>query len=213
MKFYRILISITLPIFLLMLFASMLTTKPYLMLSKGLYDTHDEIYYDHEYAVERIIGYLNYRYDDLEFGLNEDDDSIIMREIEISHMVDVKNLYTTLRIVALVSLVIGVGLSYYMYKSDKESLYKTLKTLPLAPIMFVLFVGGYIVIDFDTAFRIFHELFFSNDDWILYSDDVLILLLPQNFWMVSGLIILVLFSTTMGLIYWLNEKYLKNAKF
>ena len=212
MKFYRILISITLPIFLLMLFASMLTTKPYLMLSKGLYDTHDEIYYDHEYAVERIIGYLNYRYDDLEFGLNEDDDSIIMREIEISHMVDVKNLYTTLRIVALVSLVIGVGLSYYMYKSDKESLYKTLKTLPLAPIMFVLFVGGYIVIDFDTAFRIFHELFFSNDDWILYSDDVLILLLPQNFWMVSGLIILVLFSTTMGLIYWLNEKYLKNAK-
>jgi integral membrane protein (TIGR01906 family) len=194
-----------------MLFASLLTTTGYLRLSKGLYATHDDIYYDHDYAIERIMGYLNYRYDDLEFGLDENDDSIIMRDTELSHMVDVKNLYTMLRVLALGSLIIGVSLSYVQYKNDKKEFYKTIKLLPYGPLAFIIIVGGYMVIDFNTAFRIFHELFFTNDDWILYSDDVLILLLPQNFWMVSGLIILVLFSLSIGTIYYLNEKYLKNA--
>jgi integral membrane protein (TIGR01906 family) len=196
-----------------MLFASLLTTKSYLMVSKGLYDSHDYITYDHEYAAERIMGYLNYRYDDLYFAEDESvtDGSYIMRDIEISHMVDVKNLYTTLRMVALGSLIIGLSLSSYIYRKDKKELYNTLKSMHWAPIMFIMIVGGYMIIDFNKAFTIFHQLFFSNDDWQLYSNDVLILLLPQNFWLVSGSIILLLFSATLGLIYFLNEKYLKNA--
>ncbi len=74
-----------------------------------------------------------------------------------------------------------------------------------------MFVGGYLIIDFDTAFTVFHQMFFTNDDWILYSNDVLIILLPTNFWMVSGLIILALFSSTIGLIYYINEHYIKKA--
>jgi integral membrane protein (TIGR01906 family) len=194
-----------------MLFASLLTTKQYLLLSKGHYESHEEIYYDHDFAADRIMGYLNYRYDNLEFGIDEFDGATIMRDIEISHMVDVKNLYTALRLVALGSLTIGVSLSVYLYKKDKKELYKTLKALPLAPILFILFVGGYMLIDFNTAFTTFHQIFFSNNDWLLYSDDVLILLLPEMFWMVSGIIILILFSSSLGLIYFLNEKYLKNA--
>ena len=209
MKLYRVIICITIPIFLIMLFASILTTKQYLLLSKGHYATHEDIYYDHDYAADRIMGYLNYRYDDLNFGLDEN--ATIMRPIEISHMVDVKNLYTGLRIVAISSLIIGVSLSLYMYKKDKNELYKTLKALPLAPILFIVFLGGFMLIDFNTAFTAFHQIFFSNDDWLLYSDDVLILLLPEMFWMVSGLIILIFFSSALGLMYYLNEKYLKNA--
>ncbi|AIO18302.1 hypothetical protein KQ51_00414 [Candidatus Izimaplasma bacterium HR1] len=211
MKLYRVIICITLPIFIIMLFASLLTTKQYLLLSKGHYESHEEIYYDHDFAADRIMGYLNYRYDNLEFGIDEFDGATIMRDIEISHMVDVKNLYTALRLVALGSLTIGVSLSVYLYKKDKKELYKTLKALPLAPILFILFVGGYMLIDFNTAFTTFHQIFFSNNDWLLYSDDVLILLLPEMFWMVSGIIILILFSSSLGLIYFLNEKYLKNA--
>ena len=75
MKILRILISITIPFFLLILFASLLTTKPYLLLSKGLYESHEDIYFDHDYAVDRIIGYLNYRYDNLDFGVDEFDDT------------------------------------------------------------------------------------------------------------------------------------------
>ena len=206
MKAIRVIINITLPIFLIMLFASLLTTKGYLLVSKGLYESHEDVYFDHDYAADRIMGYLNYRYDNLEFGVNETDDSVIMRDTEISHMVDVKNLYTGLRLVALASLIIAVSLSYILYIKDREELYKTYKYMFIGPVVFIVFVGGAMVIDFDRAFTVFHQLFFTNDDWQLYSTDVLILLLPQNFWMVSGLIILVLFSLSLGLIYFFNEK-------
>ena len=137
MKFTRVIINITIPIVLLMLFASLLTTKQYLILSKGHYESHEQVFFDHDYAADRIMGYLNYRYDDLEFGVDEFDDSIIMRQIELDHMKDVKNLYTTLRLVALTSLIIGVSLSIYQYKKSKQELYKTYKALPLAPILII----------------------------------------------------------------------------
>jgi len=209
MKLIRIIINITIPIFLVVLFANVLTTKSYLLLSKGLYASHDRIYYDQDYAIERIMGYLNYQYDDLLFGLDENDDSVIMRDTEISHMVDVKNLYTGLRLVALGSLVVGGALIVYQFKKSPKELYKTLKWMPIGPIAFIVVVGSAVIIDFGAAFTVFHRLFFSNDDWILLSDDVLILLLPQNFWMVSGLIILGLFSLSMIGIYFLNEKIIK----
>jgi integral membrane protein (TIGR01906 family) len=211
MKLIKILIWTTIPIFLIMLFASLLTTKTYLYASKGLYESHEDIYYDQDYAIDRIMGYLNYEYDDLYFGLNENDDSVIMRDIEIRHMEDVKDLYTMLRIVALSSFIIGASLITYLYKKNKEALYDTLKHLYVAPLLFILFVGGYIVIDFNTAFRVFHELFFTNDDWILYANDVLILLLPTNFWMVSGIIILTLFSLSLFGIHMLNKKIIYKA--
>lgn len=213
MKLARIIINITIPIFLVLVFANLLTTKPYLQLSKGLYANHDEITYDHDYAIERIIGYLNYRYDDLEFGATPDDDTVIMRDTELSHMVDVKNLYSGLRVVGLASLLLGGGLIFLQFKKDPKELYTTLKYMPYGAIAFIAFVGGYILIDFDTAFRIFHELFFTNDDWILYADDVLILLLPQAFWMVSGLLILIGFSASMIGLYFINEKIIKKRYF
>jgi len=208
-KIYRIVISILLPFFLLILFASLLTTKPYLLLSKGLYESHEDVYFDHDYAIDRIAGYLNYRYDNLEFGIDESDDSVIMRDTEISHMVDVKNLYTMLRVSALISLIVVVSLSYLLYKRDSNELYKTFKNIYFGPMFFVMFLGVFFIIDFGAAFTAFHKIFFTNDDWLLYSTDVLIILLPQNFWMVSGIIILGLFSVSLGLIYFINEKLLR----
>ena len=87
--------------------------------------------------------------------------------------------------------------------------WSTAKYIYVGPALFVSFVGGYMLIDFDTAFGVFHKIFFTNDDWILRYDDALIQLLPVNFWLVSGITILVLFSLTMGLIYFVNEKFMK----
>lgn len=209
MKIMRLFIYIAIPFALLILFASLLTTKPYLMLSKGMYESHEEVFFDHDYAIERIIGYLNYQYDDLKFGLNEDDDSVVLDPLEIKHMKDVKDLYTGLRIAALLSLVIAMAMLVYIKKRDYYEFYKTLKNIYFGPLFFTLFIGGYLLIDFRTAFVKFHELFFSNDDWILDSDGVLLILLPTNFWMVSGLIILLLFSVSIGLIVYVNDKLYK----
>lgn len=206
MKAIRIIINITLPIFLIMLFASLLTTRGYLILSKDKYESHEDVFFDHDYAADRIMGYLNYRYDTLEFGVDENDDSVILRDTELSHMVDVKNLYTGLRLVALASLIIAVSLSTYLYKKDKIEFYKTYKYMVVGPIAFIVIVGGAMLIDFSGTFTLFHQIFFTNDDWLLYSTDVLIILLPTTFWMISGLIILGLFASSLALIYFVNEK-------
>ncbi|MEC9484700.1 MAG: TIGR01906 family membrane protein [Candidatus Izemoplasma sp.] len=200
---------ITIPFILVIINANILTTTPYLNLSKGIYDSHDDIYYNHDYAIERIIGYLNYRYDDLYFGIDAEDDNVIMRDIEIRHMVDVKNVYTGLRLAALGSFILMTGSLMFLYKNKKNEIINTLDKMWIGPLFFILFVGGYIVIDFDTAFTVFHKLFFTNNDWILRSDDVLILLLPTTFWMVSGIIILIGLILELFGIYWLNNKFLK----
>ena len=210
MKLMRIIISVLIPFFLLIFFTSILTTKPYLQISKGLYESHENVYFDHDYAIERIIGYLNYQYDNLEFGVDIDNNnSVILRDIEISHMVDVKNLYTTLRISAIVALIISVSLSYILYKKDYKEFYKTYKSIYFGPIFFVMIVGSSILINFNWAFTVFHRILFTNDNWQLYNNDVLIILLPQNFWMVSGIIILMLFSLSLALIYFANEQIFK----
>ena len=211
MKIYKIIINITIPIFLLMLFASILTTKQYLLISKNKYSSHENVDFDHDFAADRIMGYLNYRYNDLLFGENADDDSILMRDTELSHMKDVKNLYTGLRLIALGSLIIGVSLSVYVYRKDKEQFYKTYKRMYIGPILFSIFLGTFIAIDFDSIFTIFHKTFFTNDDWQLYSTDALIILLPFNFWLVSASIILGLFVSSLGVMHLINEKLNKKV--
>jgi|LGOV01.1.fsa_nt_gb integral membrane protein (TIGR01906 family) len=211
MRLVKILISITVPLFLLMLFASLLTTKPYLLVSEGLYESHNDIYYDYDYVVDRIIGYLNYQYDDLEFGSDEFDHYILLSDDAIRHMEDVKTLYTSLRIAAVLSFIVGVSLSMYLYKKDKKEFYFTYRSLPLGVIYVIVFIGAYLLIDFNRAFRIFHNILFSNDLWLLDPDDILIVLLPNNFWIVSGFIVLGLFSIAMAIIYYLNSKIIKKV--
>ncbi len=209
MRIIKIVISITIPIFLILVFANVLTTKAYLTLSKGLYESHSEITFDHDYAIDRIMGYLNYEYDDLYFGATEEDQTLLLRDTEISHMVDVKNLYTMLRIVGGISLIIGVSLSFVVFKKDKKQLYSVYKNMYVGPLFFIMFVGGYILVDFDAAFTAFHKMFFTNDDWQLYATDALIRLLPENFWMVSGIIILVLFGISLLVLFGLFSKLYK----
>lgn len=205
MKISRVIISITLPIFLIMLFASLLTTKQYLLVSEGLYESHDDITFDHEYVSDRVMGYLNYRYDSLDIGPREGEEDLF-RPIELRHMKDVKDLYTMLRLVAIGSLFVAVSLSYIMYRKDKGNFFKTYKRLYYGPMFFIIVLGSYILIDFNGIFRLFHELFFTNDEWRLYSTDALIQLLPTNFWMVSAGIILLLFALSLALI---NRIFLK----
>jgi integral membrane protein (TIGR01906 family) len=189
-KFLRFSTQILMLVFLLMFFAQLLTSRPYMSLSEGRYATHEQITYDHRYVAHELIDYLNYRHDDLTFGATATSEEVLMRDIEIRHMVDVKNLYTVLRIIAFGSGLLAFGYLFYLYKKDLEELANTLKTMFLLPLFFTVFLGGWMLIDFRRVFNNFHELFFSNDDWILRADDVLIQLLPTPFWMTSAMIIL-----------------------
>ncbi len=205
----RVVFSAAFTMVALMLFASLLTSNPYMRMSKGLYASHDLIEYDHDYVARQLIDYLNYRHDDLEFGANAEDDSVLMRDIEIRHMVDVRDVYTLLRGIALVSLLFVVSVSIILFKVNKRAFYDTYRNIFWLPLGFLVFVGTWFLIDFGRIFTWFHLLLFDNDDWILRSDDVLIMLLPSNFWMVSGIIILVGTAMMIGLAIVLNEKFMK----
>lgn len=208
-KLLRFSVQLLMMIFLLMLFAQVLTSRTYMNVSQGRYATHSQITYDHSYVAHQLIDYLNYRHDDLTFGANALDDSVLMRDIEIRHMVDVKNLYTLLRVVALGSGLIAFGYLFYLYKKDKQELTETLKTMFLIPLFFTVFLGGWMLIDFNRVFTRFHELFFTNDDWILRADDVLIRLLPTPFWLTSALIILALLVLSQAIFYVIGYKLKK----
>ena len=210
---------ISYPIVLIMLFASLLTSTPYMRLSKGLYPSHERIYYDHMYVATQLIDFINYRHDDMYFGANPDDPNPVMTQIAIDHMVDVREVYTTLRITAVIALFLVLTTVLIMAKKDKEWLYNSLKNSIWLPLAFVVFVGTWFIIDFGRIFTWFHLLFFDGG-WQLPSiphpeqpgqiiNDPLILLVPEAFWLVSGMIILVGVVIAYGLTLFLSYKFLK----
>lgn len=208
-KLLRLVSQIFMLVFLLMFFAQMLTSRLYMNLSEGQYATHADITYDHRYVAHQLIDYLNYRHDDLTFGANALEETTLMRDIEIRHMVDVKNLYTLLRVIALSAGLMAMGWWVYLYQKDRHELAETLKTMFVIPLFFTVFIGGWILIDFNRVFTLFHELFFTNDDWILRADDVLIQLLPSPFWMVSALLILLFLVLSQAIFYGVGWKIKK----
>ena len=203
------LLFISFPIFVIALAASLLTTRPYMNLSKGLYDSHAEIEYDHDYVSGELMDYLNYRRDDLFFGPDAETEGPVMRDIEIRHMEDVKDVYTGVRIAGAIALLVFVLSGLVLYKKNMRLFYTSLRDIYILPSFVILFLGGWFIIDFSMVFTLFHEIFFTNDDWILSSNDVLIQLLPQMFWMVSGALILLILAFFMGLVMWLNQKVIK----
>jgi integral membrane protein (TIGR01906 family) len=180
-----------------------------MQLSKGLYDSHEAIEYDHDYVSGELMDYLNYKRDDLSFGPDAETEGPVLRDIEIRHMEDVKDVYTGVTIAGLLALVAFVASGLVLYKKDIHFFYKSLKNIYILPAFVILFIGGWFIIDFSLVFTIFHQLFFTNDDWILYSDDVLIQLLPQMFWLVSGALILLILALFMVLVIWFNKKLIK----
>ncbi len=208
-KALRMIVWITYPIFLIMLSAQLLTSNPYMRLSEGLYASHDDIEYDHRYVARQLIDYLNYRHDNLEFGANAEDDSVLMRDIEIRHMVDVRDLYTLLRIVAGISLLIAVLSVIGLFFRDKSELYKTFKGIFWVPLIVTVTLGAFIAVNFSWLFVLFHEIAFDNDDWILRADDVLIQLLPLEFWMVSAILVLVFTGLLIFITRQLGMRFLK----
>ena len=223
-KTIKYIIWLLYPVFFIALFASLLTTKTYMNISEDRYPSHQDITYDYTYVSGKLIDYLNYRHDDLYFGANASDvEPILRHEVnvingeevvvsEIEHMEDVREVYTQIRLAGIISLIIVVGLSILLYKKHPQLLYETYRDIYYFPAFFILFVGGWMIIAFDITFTVFHEIFFDGN-WQFRTDDTLILMLPSMFWLVSGIIILLLLSVTIGFTTFLSKKYLKRHLF
>lgn len=112
------------------------------------------------------------------------DGSAAFNERELGHMRDVRVLFGQLYPLHLIGLVIVVGLAIVLSRSaDTNAVipralqWGSLLTLAIAAVLIV-----YILINFNTFFTQFHQVFFEGDTWLFRFDDTLIRLYPVPFW-------------------------------
>lgn len=137
---------------------------------------------------------------------------------EVSHMVDVNKLYNINIIatyVAAISLIAYIVYLCFAYKK-KRSIYRELKFIRkiFLTILFAMIILSIIIsIDFDSAFIKFHHLFFNNDLWLLDPrTDIMIRMLPQDFFMNMAIRIGLYFVRFLALIYIILTILIRNNK-
>jgi integral membrane protein (TIGR01906 family) len=148
----------------------------------------------------KLAHYLNDIDDDLAFEVDvfgERTQAFNARELQ--HMVDVKNIFQLMN--RLKYIFIGLIL-LIIIAIRKKYLIKSLVYAFISSLIFLILLGLSVMIDFQRIFILFHELSFTNDLWILNPEtDLLIRLLPLNFFKNITLNILLLFiSLNFGLL-------------
>lgn len=128
-------------------------------------------------------------------------------EKEIMHMEDVYGLFKLNRIVYTVLGTFSVfALLVYLF-IGKYDIIKYIKKYFLFVYFGIIGLFGVLALFFSSSFVYFHKLFFTNDLWILdYETDLMIRILPENFFLNIFVNIMVLFSISIFLIYIIISK-------
>ncbi len=188
--FVKIVFSISLSLVLILLSVQVVTTKPYMRINHNLYERHDEITWDYDFAMDNIVDYLNGKRDNLYFGDSIEMSNILMTERGMEHMVDVKVLYQSGKVILSICAVFVAITGVFLW--DRRELWKTLTRLWIFPLVFIGTITISMVIDFSWTFTKFHELLFSNNLWQLSWDDPLLVMLPIPFFFVTAITIVVI---------------------
>jgi integral membrane protein (TIGR01906 family) len=181
---------------LLLLSVQAITNQVYFSLHVGRYESHQLVTWDHEFALQEISAYLNGQREDLRFPSTPGGSDVVMTERGLFHMEDVAVLYEQGRVLAALFTVLAVIAGVTLY--DQKNLKRTLKTLWVFPVTLTAFLTIAMLIDFGAAFRLFHELLFDNDLWLLSITDPLIVMLPRTFFFLTGIIIAIIYVLLVG---------------
>jgi integral membrane protein (TIGR01906 family) len=125
------------------------------------------------------------------FGSTDDD-------IQIRHMKDVKNIFTALKILMAAGAVLIPAAVFGMLKTKKGGGFKRFARRFLAAFgatLGVLLLWA--LIDFSSIFLAFHLIFFTNTDFSLQYDDILIEMLPESLFMNLAIKIALTFLTLL----------------
>ncbi|NLK35017.1 MAG: TIGR01906 family membrane protein [Gracilibacteraceae bacterium] len=139
-------------------------------------------------STEKLILYLENKRDDLNFKaqFNHGEEEFFSHRDKL-HMIDVKGLFVKGRIFRDISLVYIAAYILFLIRKgrNKNQLRKLARhgiAIFAAGIVPVIVLIVLMKIDFYRYFTIFHEIFFSNDLWLLNpATDRLINIFPQDF--------------------------------
>lgn len=127
------------------------------------------------------------------------------------HFLEVKNIFSLIFIFFFLTLFIGI-IFYYFY--DNLFLISIIKSFNFYFYLSISLIFTFIVallLNFSSFFILFHHIFFNNNYWIFNPlKDSIILILPENFFMLCALLILgsiLLISFSCKLYYNKNKKF------
>lgn len=138
-------------------------------------------------ATDTLLDYLKDKRDDIVIrctvsGVERD----VFNERETAHMIDVKDLYRNAllcrNIFFAVSLVILAFTWYRNKKQFPELVRSGFRSGLLFMMIFVFFIGIWVMTDFDAFWTNFHHVFFRNDLWLLDpATSIMINMFPSVF--------------------------------
>ena len=194
MKMRRFLVSAA---FFLLSVAILLTVVDICCFNRGFYRreyerdlTYEKIGMSEEdlmAATDTLLGYLKDDRDDIVIRCTVNGaDRAVFNERETAHMVDVKDLYQNAllcrNIFFAVSLAI-LALAWYRDKKEFPRLVRSgFRSGLMFMMIFVFFIGIWVVTDFDAFWTNIHHVFFRNDLWLLDpATSIMINMFPSIF--------------------------------
>lgn len=142
---------------------------------------------DQKNATENLVSFFAYN-----TNLNS-----LWNEKEISHMYDVRQIYFILELLALISIVLVICLfdKSHMIYCVKINIIFLVSLLIILPFFQFIFSG------------IFHEILFTNNNWIMTDKDISYYLFPLEFFRNSFLFIILISILENFLIFLISKKY------
>lgn len=107
----------------------------------------------------------------------------IFNQQELSHMEDVKDVVTGMRIALAGALLVVLVLSVFMIRNGfREQLISAFSRGGWLLIGLIAAIILFVALNFNDLFTWFHKLFFESGTWQFYTSDTLIRLFPMRFW-------------------------------
>jgi integral membrane protein (TIGR01906 family) len=119
------------------------------------------------------------------------DETELFNADEKAHMVDVYNIFSTLRLIKNGAFAISVLILVWAYYNRQKFTrgHVRLGVISGAALFFLplVCVAAWAAVDFDAAFTAMHHMLFSNDLWLMDPrTDLMIRLLPERFFVSMG---------------------------
>jgi integral membrane protein (TIGR01906 family) len=158
-------------------------------------------------AADQLIEYFGNDEEFLDLRVEYEGSEVeLFNEREITHMADVKDVinvvFNAVWVTGAILVVVVAGGFFLLGREFLPLLRAGILWSTIAGLTTAAIFGLATLIDFNTTFRLFHEVTFRNDFWKLSpSQSLLLRLFPQGFWFAATLILVVVTAIELGLVY------------
>lgn len=168
-------------------------------------------------AAEQLIDYFNNNEELLDIRVNYLGGEIeLFNQREITHMGDVKDVingvFTGGWVTGGFLVVVVAGGFFLLGRGFLPLLRAGIMWSTITGLTIAALFGLATLIDFNTTFRLFHEVTFRNDFWKLSpSQSILLRMFPQGFWFTATLMLVAATAVQFGVVYgaawWASRRF------